>query len=238
VVCFVDLVLTLTTELLSSAGDRLAQLAMASVHLGASRARDRLAFKADLPPKCGTFPAQAGQVGIATQHLPLLVREIFGRVRVPLPTHLGHRANQLSLWWAEKNNALDVSVDEVVVIILLEDLCSRVTEDTVSLLVREYTKVVSTSVRELDFVRWVAHDWLYWLSTAERYNGRWRYLSPRPFQAASEECYWYHTSSASPNGPAGRTECSRCVAEIACSTSRLSREWRASTTVQERAAEG
>jgi hypothetical protein len=40
---------------------------------------------------------------------------------------------------AEKNNALDVSVDEMVVVVLLEDPCSRVAEDAILLLVRECT---------------------------------------------------------------------------------------------------
>jgi hypothetical protein len=56
VVCFFDLVPTLTTELLSSAADRLAQLAMALVHLGASRARERLPSKANLPGKSLSLP--------------------------------------------------------------------------------------------------------------------------------------------------------------------------------------
>jgi len=62
-----------------------------------------------------------------------------GGVWVPLAAHLGYRANQLGLRRAEKNNALDVSVDEMVVVVLLEDPCSRVAEDAISLLVRECT---------------------------------------------------------------------------------------------------
>jgi hypothetical protein len=85
------------------------------------------------------LPAQVGQVRVTTQHLPLLVRKVFGGVWVPLAAHLGYRANQLGLRRAEKNNALDVSVDEMVVVVQLEDPCSRVAEDAISLLVRECT---------------------------------------------------------------------------------------------------
>jgi hypothetical protein len=76
-------------------------------------------------------------VGVTTQHLPLLVRKVFRGIYVPLAAHLGYCANQLGLRRAEKNNALDVSVDEMVVVVLLEDPRSRVAEDAISLLVRE-----------------------------------------------------------------------------------------------------
>lgn len=45
---FLNLVLTLTTELLSSAADRLTQLVIALVLLSASRTRERLPSKANL----------------------------------------------------------------------------------------------------------------------------------------------------------------------------------------------
>jgi hypothetical protein len=112
---------------------------MALVHLGASRARERLPSKANLPGKSLSLPAQVGQVGVTTQYLPLRVRKVFRGLWVPLPAHLSYRTNQLGLRRAEKNNALDVSVDEMVVVVLLEDPCSRVAEDAISLLVRECT---------------------------------------------------------------------------------------------------
>ena len=74
-----------------------AQLAIVLVHLGASRARERLPSKANLPGKSLSLPAQVGQVGVTTQHLPLLVRKVFGGVWVPLAAHLTNRANQLVL---------------------------------------------------------------------------------------------------------------------------------------------
>src|SRR5271156_5011316 len=84
-------------------------------------------------------PKRASATRSCSWHLPLRVRKVFRGVWVPFPAHLSYRTNQLGLRRAEKNNALDVSVDEMVVVVLLENPCSKVAEDVVSLLVRECT---------------------------------------------------------------------------------------------------
>jgi hypothetical protein len=110
--------------------------------IGVSRARERAPSKANLPGKSLSLPAQVDQVGFTTLHLPLLVFKVFRGVWVPLPAHLGYSANQLSLppgGGGEKNNSLEVSLDEMIVVVLFEDPRSRVAEDAISLLVRECT---------------------------------------------------------------------------------------------------
>ena len=58
---------------------------------------------------------------------------------MPLAAHLCHQADQLGLRRTEENNTLDISVDEMVVVVLLEDPCSRVAQDAISFLVGEST---------------------------------------------------------------------------------------------------
>jgi hypothetical protein len=111
---------------------------MALMHLSASRVRERFPSKANLPGKSLSRPARVDQVKVTIQHL-LRVHEIFGDIWVPLAAHLSYRTNQLGLRRAERNNAFDVSVDEMVVVVLLEDSCSRVANVAISLLIRECT---------------------------------------------------------------------------------------------------
>jgi hypothetical protein len=116
-----DQISTLTTELLASAGDRLAQLAMLLVDRFLERSRQAYPQNTSRTEEWHV-PDASRSSRDPTQHLPLLVRKILRSVRVPLVAHLGHRAIQLGLRQTE-NNALDVPVDEVVVVVLLEDPC-------------------------------------------------------------------------------------------------------------------
>ena len=64
----------------------------------------------------------------------LLVGDIFRGPRVALPVHLRDCTTELGLLWSEQHDALNVAVDEVVIIILLKELGSRMTKDSIPLL--------------------------------------------------------------------------------------------------------
>jgi hypothetical protein len=65
----------------------------------------------------------------------LFVSDIFKSPRVALPVYLRDCTIKLALLRSAQHNALDVTVDEVIIIILLKDLGSRITKDLIPLLV-------------------------------------------------------------------------------------------------------
>jgi hypothetical protein len=72
-----------------------------------------------------------------TSKAALLVGDIFRGSRVALPVHLRNCSTELGLLRSAQHDALDVVVDQVVIIILLKDLGSRMTKDPIPLLVGE-----------------------------------------------------------------------------------------------------
>ena len=76
---------------------------------------------------------------VTTKYLALLVRQVFRGFRVSVAIHLRDGTEQLGLRRAQQNNALDVPVDEVIIVILLEDRGPRVAQYTVSFLVGKGT---------------------------------------------------------------------------------------------------
>jgi hypothetical protein len=61
---------------------------------------------------------------ITTNKVALLVGDVFRGPRVALPVHLRDVTIELSLLRSAQHDALDVTVDEVVIIMLLKDLGS------------------------------------------------------------------------------------------------------------------
>lgn len=68
----------------------------------------------------------------------LLAGDVFRGPWVALLVHLRNCTTELVLRRSEQHDALDVAVDEVVIIILLKDLGSRMTKDPIPLLISEY----------------------------------------------------------------------------------------------------
>jgi hypothetical protein len=72
------------------------------------------------------LPAQFDKPRTTADKAALLVGDIFRGPRVALPVHLRDCTTELGLLRSEKDDTLDVAVDEVVIIILLKDLGSRI----------------------------------------------------------------------------------------------------------------
>jgi hypothetical protein len=90
-------------------------------------------LKAKLPP----LPAQFDKPRTTADRAALLVGDIFRGPWVALPVHLRDCTTELGLLRSEQHDALNVAVDEVVIIVLLKDLGSRMAKDPIPLLVGE-----------------------------------------------------------------------------------------------------
>jgi hypothetical protein len=81
--------------------------------------------------------AQFDQAWITADRAALFVNDVFRGPRVTFPVHLRDCTTELALLRSAQHNALNVTVDEVVIIILLKDLGSRMTKDSIPFLVGE-----------------------------------------------------------------------------------------------------
>jgi hypothetical protein len=86
-----------------------------------------------LPP----LPAQFDKPRMTADRAALLVGDVFRGSRVALSVHLRDCSTELGLLRSAQHDALDVAVDQVVIIILFKDLGSRMTKDAIPLLVGE-----------------------------------------------------------------------------------------------------
>jgi hypothetical protein len=87
--------------------------------------------------KSPPLPAQFDQAWITADRAALFVNDVFRGPRVTLPVYLRDCTTELALLRSAQHNALNVTVNEVVIIILLKDLGSRMTKDSIPLLVGE-----------------------------------------------------------------------------------------------------
>src|SRR5271169_1550290 len=107
------------------------------MHLGASGLSHGPVLGDHLAVKLPLLPTHFDKPRTTADRAALLVGDVFRGPRVALPVHLSDCTTELGLLRSEQHDALDVAVDEVVIIILLKDLGSRMTKDPIPLLVGE-----------------------------------------------------------------------------------------------------
>src|SRR5271163_4477345 len=90
-----------------------------------------------LDTKSPLLHAQFGKTWVTADGAALRVSDVFRGPGVALPVHLRDCSTELGLLRSAQHDVLDVTVDEVVIIILLKDLGSRMTKDPIPLLVGE-----------------------------------------------------------------------------------------------------
>jgi hypothetical protein len=74
------------------------------------------------------LPAQLDKPRTTADRAALLVGDVFRGPRVALSNHLRDCTTEFGLLRLEQHDALDVALDEVVIVILLKDLSSRMTK--------------------------------------------------------------------------------------------------------------